>query len=1070
MVAASARTFSPPHSTVSSAQAQSSVQVKKVVVEGRSKHDGASLKMYLKLSVAVDNALPGASIPLFREDNIRIIQSKVHPLDERSVPYHFSSTEQPLLQKAAVALQLGPKSSRPFHTLFPHTSPSLDPTQAGSSRRNRDSTATTLAAHNDERYIGRILISGYNVTLILPKEYPPRSQPPGGGAGSDGEDGFVKDTPSRSTRSARHSSPLFNKNFLLMMVGMEIFLPYAITPPKGPFLISIPVPRCLDNFIKLRISTPSIGTTPASVPRGSFTSASSEDDTPGWDFLTEPPVSRKADKSLRKTPYHQSADDEQSDTPSVPSTPGTELIQGTFQSTDVIHVRWAPPLGKRSGLPKTEDGMRRVGVEHTQGKMKCEVLARDKHCVRMNVLYDGVCTGLWHPGVATILGMDIALDVKRRRISWAEDHTAGWAVSGRDAFSGLYSEPPHLDSLSRKSSFESTSTSTFLPSLANRPMMTPARGSASLLRAPLPNQNTPDYSFENSPNNASPASGSHSAYFPLAPDQETKQSRSDISPGKPVTIKVNLLKLLPPAKNEFTFSIRGTVVIDVEEEDFVPLPIFHVLGSDKETVDTIVSSQSSSTIIQVGTHLTDAPKRTLHKGDEVRCDKDVGLVLGPLKFVTVPTSTHSTPQTPASHGFLSHRDSTTPTEKVPKALPLNSVLPPPGLPCVFTTVTPLLDSPLHVHCVRVNIPIYSLGADSIEFGLVLQQPGGITSATVTIDMLYASYAGRQVHAEVLSQNISSSARPTSDVIENRVVGEMQFLVIVCLENVDVDAGEIEVVYLVDDGEAHQSAVSKGRGKQREDIGFDVLLPCFQLPVARYEVKLDCPSSHIPRVRSSTLPEYNSSSTHTLKLAHYRLPPGFPPVLSLSLLPSSVDTKHHPKSKFRRAADTLFRTMVHLTLLVSMYLLVSMGTEVREVRDTMHAGMRALAHGIPYSDIYWGAGEAPPGDHRYWTQEQYTPTVTVCPTMAPVTWSQQEVVQPATPTINLAEATPVRPERPLRTEAQGSQAGALFIPLPAMPFISWELPVSPATKAIIAKGVAKAWYFLRKIWNFPVDPD
>jgi len=48
-----------------------------------------------------------------------------------------------------------------------------------------------------------------------------------------------------------------------------------------------------------------------------------------------------------------------------------------------------------------------------------------------------------------------------------------------------------------------------------------------------------------------------------------------------VTLKVNLLKLLPPTKNEFTFQVKGTILLDVQEADFVPLPTFHVLGSDK---------------------------------------------------------------------------------------------------------------------------------------------------------------------------------------------------------------------------------------------------------------------------------------------------------------------------------------------------------------------------------------------------------------------------------------------------------------------------------------------------------
>ena len=277
MPAASSRAFSPPRSIVSLAQGSSSpVQIKKVVVEGRSKHDGASLRMYIKvcpgylylreiliiwIALCRCRQYPAWCIntPLSRrveerfirvyeiyssdspENKVRITQSKVHPLDERSVPYHFSATEQPLLQKTAIALQLGPKSSRSYHTLFPHLSPPLDPTVSTGSRRTRESHSSNPAPpQNDERYTGYILVSGYNITLILPKEFPPKPQTVAIGAESDGDENFVKDAQSPwLSRSAKRTSSFFHKNYLHMMAGIELFIPYVLTPPKGPFLVRL---------------------------------------------------------------------------------------------------------------------------------------------------------------------------------------------------------------------------------------------------------------------------------------------------------------------------------------------------------------------------------------------------------------------------------------------------------------------------------------------------------------------------------------------------------------------------------------------------------------------------------------------------------------------------------------------------------------------------------------------------------------------------------------------------------------------------------------------------------------
>ena len=327
-------------------------------------------------------------------------------------------------------------------------------------------------------------------------------------------------------------------------------------------------------------------------------------------------------------------------------------------------------------------------------------------------------------------------------------------------------------------------------------------------------------------------------------------TRPDVLPGKPVTLKVNLLKLLPPAKNELSFSIRGIVLIDIEEEDFVPLPTFHVLGSDREKIDAVVSSHTTDTIVQIGSQVASIPRRTLRVGDEVRCEEGVGLILRPWESPAGPSSSPSSSKLPERQDAPLHNDLN--THLLPHTeTPATAVTPPSprmnqpsDLPCVLTTVTPLLNSGQHTHCVRVNIPFYSLDADTIEFGLALPQQSAALARTPGVDMLYASYAGRQVHAELVPRGIPPSKRPISDApAESQIVGEMQFLVVVHLEDVEADAGPVEAVYLVgDEHAAPQSVAARNKGKGKEDIGVEVLLPCFQLPVAQYEVEIDCPSS------------------------------------------------------------------------------------------------------------------------------------------------------------------------------------------------------------------------------------
>ena len=855
------------------------------------------------------------------------------------------------------------------------------------------------------------------------------------------------------------------------------------------------MPRCLDNHLKLRISTPATNSS-TPIPHGSLYSASSEDDTPGWDFLTDPPVSRKLDKPLRKNTYQQSADDEHSDSPSGPSVPGTELILGAYQSTDLLHVRWAPPAGRRKGLAKTEDGMRRVGIERTVGKTRCEVMGRERHYVKLGIMYDGVCTGLWHPGVATMLGMDIALDVKGRHVSWPEDGMAGWAVSGGNGFGGLHSEG-HPGNISRKSSFESTASSTFLPTLANK-SVPPPRGTASLLRAPLPNQNTPDYSFENSPgatpSPTMPPSGSASPHLShVTPGPETKLSKSDVSPGKSITLKVNLLKLLPPTKNEFNFSVKGTILLDVEEENFVPLPTFHVLGSDKEKIDVIVSS-SMHGFIQIGSHPPDGPTRTLGLREEVRCEDSVGLVFQPRKSSAVP-ATQAKNRTPPRVQSRIH----SPRIKVEEPSNASDTRPtsaqPAHIPCVLTTVTPLPRSAQHTHCLRVTIPAYALDTDTIEFGLALPQHAALHPSSSAVDVLYASYAGRHVHAEVLPRDtdmLSPTLSGLDAFRESQIVGEMQFWVIVHLADVEADSGTVEIVYLVGDDEERRGS-DIGKGKAKEEIGLDVLLPCFRLPVSRYEVEVDCPSSmnrtlfpkedgfdamllagFDPHVKYSTLPNHHTTYANAPKLTHYWLPAGFFPVLSLLLLPSPEGiSQGHKRSRTRRTADTVLKVVPQIMTLALLYLVVSMGSEVRQVRDTIDAAARALVNGVPYSQVDWGDGADPAAKHRWWTQDQFVTAVSSDVATATATtiasW-ERETVRPATPTVDLGEATPVPEKRPPRTEKRSGHPKAVLIPLPAVPLLSWKMPLSSEAKEIMVKGFTRAWYFLLRVWNYPLDPD
>ncbi|KAG9318650.1 hypothetical protein JVU11DRAFT_743 [Chiua virens] len=435
--------------------------------------------MYIKDSVS-----PGATIPLLPgilsisclglsnhthpEENLKLLAAQVHPLDIHSAPYNFSSASFPLLNSAARALHLPPLSHKSYLSVFGVSTP-VSSTMHSS--RTSSSTASPSSPNPhplDEKYTGHIIVSGYNISYILPKEFPPRF--------SAGDSALRN-----SAFSARRAS-VSERNSMHFMAAVELWIPYVSRPPKAPFLISIPVPRCLSNSIKLRIYPPAPTTTNISSSMASLSSA--EEDPGAWELASEPHVTRIVSRSGSSADM---ADDESSDSSAYTDGPsGGILVQGSFPSTERLRVRWAQPTKSMAN----SDGRRRVGVKEVQGDMTTAVLGKaqdpssDREGILMRVEYKGTCKGVWFPGVATMLGMDVGMEVKGADVVWPPGENGKWTVTGGTGYTGcdVASGPPPTP-ISRQSSLEFPSSMLYAPSVATRQ----DSSSTSLLRAPLPN-------------------------------------------------------------------------------------------------------------------------------------------------------------------------------------------------------------------------------------------------------------------------------------------------------------------------------------------------------------------------------------------------------------------------------------------------------------------------------------------------------------------------------------------------------------------------------------------------------
>ncbi|KAH7923567.1 hypothetical protein BV22DRAFT_1092724, partial [Leucogyrophana mollusca] len=401
-----ARTLSPPLSTAGSSttlNAQPKLNVvTRLAIEGRAKQgqDGAAIKIYLKLSIPMDSVAPGSTLPLFPEENLKILSAQVHPLDPASVPYNFSSTAHPLLNAAARALNLPARSHRSYLSVF------------GLAR-------TPVETALEDRYTGHILVSGYNVSYVLPREFPPRFAPDTNGTGT--------------AAKPRRGSLGGERNNMHFMAAIDLWVPLLSRPPRSPYLLSLPIPRCLSNTINLRIFPPSPPARRYSTSSSfaSLSSAGGDDDPPAWELTSDPHVTRTAAPRARAGSYADMADDESSD-----SAGDACALQGTFPSAARVRVRWAAPV---RGVSEGRGGRQRVGVREVKGEMTCLVLGRGcapapaiphqsqtqatppREGVLMRVEYRGTCRGVWFPGVATMLGLDVGLEAEGCDVFWAED-------------------------------------------------------------------------------------------------------------------------------------------------------------------------------------------------------------------------------------------------------------------------------------------------------------------------------------------------------------------------------------------------------------------------------------------------------------------------------------------------------------------------------------------------------------------------------------------------------------------------------------------------------------------------
>lgn len=160
------------------------------------------------------------------EENVKVLDSLVHPLDSNSVPYNFSSSSSPLLHNAARALNLPPRSAESFYTAFGIPNGSVSTSSPSSRTLNAEANGESVTPV-DPHYTGHILVSNYAISYVLPKSFLTRNR-----STAD------VDTGSQSSFRSRRGS-VGERNAIQFMAVIDMWIPYVSKPPRSPYLVRL---------------------------------------------------------------------------------------------------------------------------------------------------------------------------------------------------------------------------------------------------------------------------------------------------------------------------------------------------------------------------------------------------------------------------------------------------------------------------------------------------------------------------------------------------------------------------------------------------------------------------------------------------------------------------------------------------------------------------------------------------------------------------------------------------------------------------------------------------------------
>jgi len=500
---------------------------------------------------------------------------------------------------------------------------------------------------------------------------------------------------------------------------------------------------------------------------------------------------------------------------------------------------------------------RRVGVKDVKSEMSCVVRGKRQSSnnglagIVMDVEYKATCKGIWFPGVAILLGLDVCLVAKNADVSWLTDSPMEWNIVGGMGYTGF-----SITGIEQVTDQPPSKASSFDPQLSVSPedssLPLPNGGqkesfsTQSLLRAPLPSNNAAECFFEDPNDVMTSHLGTISSVSSLS------QFATAAPPLAPLTLHINMNDILPPNKTPLVFSIHGTILVTPksivsrvndndgssslpdysETTEPISLPHFTVLAADAETAKIEVKNaiEGTNATVEIYTPSGDIAKdpqtrkTVLQKGGSTRCAEGGGRIA-----IRTIRSRFVQPHTPASSPIS--QNITRPLRSLGQVRHYHNPL---LIHSVKVTVTPFTSRRSlipDVYAVRIHLSTPANNEiDWLEFGLPRVD---LSSRLPRVQIAAASLAGVSVQHVITN----TEKQPLdNEFLPGAVLERMEGTEWVSWVKIPVgpSSGDKAIIDYIVTVEPTRSVWSSSWSKERQ---WDLLLPTFTLPIERLYVKL-----------------------------------------------------------------------------------------------------------------------------------------------------------------------------------------------------------------------------------------